>query len=324
MSGRIVVERLGGPEVLKWTDGTVGEPGEGEIRVRHTAVGLNFVDVYFRTGLYAAPLPFVPGSEACGVVEALGAGVADLRVGDRVAYGSAPMGAYSESRLVPAARVVVVPDGVDDQTAAAMMLKGMTAEYLLRRTIEVKRGDAVLVHAAAGGVGLILCQWARALGATVIGTVGSEDKARLAAANGCEHPLISSRENVAARVREITGGAGVRVVYDSIGKDTFGTSLDCVARRGMLVLFGQSSGKVGPVDLQVLNAKGSLFVTRPTLFDYTASRAELVDSAACVFEMVKRGAVKIHVGQTYPLRDAGRAHADLEARRTTGSTVLVP
>jgi len=324
MVGRILVERHGEPEVLAWGEGSVGDPGPSEVRIRHTAVGLNFIDVYHRTGLYPTPLPYVPGLEACGVVEAIGANVEGVKVGDRVAYGTGPLGAYAEARVMPAAQVVAVPAGIDDRIAAAMMLKGITAEYLLHRTFCVKSGDAVLVHAAAGGVGLILCQWAKALGATVLGTVGSEEKARLASENGCDHPIFYSRENVAARVREITGGAGVRVVYDSVGKDTFAASLDSLAPRGMLVLYGQSSGKVSSFDPTILNARGSLFLTRPSIGHYTATRAELVESVTRLFSAVERGSVRIRVGQTYPLREASRAHRDLESRKTTGSTVLLP
>lgn len=325
MAGRIVVRRHGGPEVLEWEEAQVGAPGPGDVRIRQTAVGINFIDVYFRSGAYAGPsLPFSIGMEAAGVVDAVGAGVNTAKVGDRVAYASAPLGSYAEVRIMPADRVVTIPDGVEDRTAAAMMLKGMTAEYLLRRTYEVKHGDAILVHAAAGGVGLILCQWAKALGATVIGTVGSDEKARLAAVNGCDHPIVYTKSDVASEVKRLTGGAGVRVVYDSVGKDTFAASLDSLAQRGYLVLFGQSSGKVEAFDPQILNYKGSLFFTRPTLAHYTATRADLELSTSRLFDVVKSGAVKIHIGQTYPLREAARAHAALESRRTTGSTVLVP
>lgn len=323
MSGRIVVRRHGGPEVFEWEDAEVPAPDSGEVRIRQRAVGVNFIDVYFRSGAYPGPsFPFSIGMEACGIVEAVGDGVKDVRVGSRVAYASAPLGAYAELRNMPAERVVTVPDGIDDKTAAAMMLKGMTAEYLLHRTYTVKLGDRVLVHAAAGGVGLILCQWAKELGATVIGTVGSAEKAKLAAANGCDHPIVYTKEDVASEVRKLTSGAGVQVVYDSVGKDTFEASLDCLAQRGYLVLYGQSSGKVAPFDPQILNYKGSLFFTRPTLAHYTGTRDDLTLSSSRLFSVVKNGAVKIHIGQTYPLKDAARAHTDLEARRTTGSTVL--
>ncbi|HEY7510348.1 MAG TPA: quinone oxidoreductase [Vicinamibacteria bacterium] len=320
----IRVHQTGGPDVLRWEDVLVGEPGPGEARVRHTAIGLNFVEVYYRTGLYKAPaLPFTPGSEAAGVVEAVGPGVTDVRPGMRVAYGSAPMGSYAEARLVPADRLVPLPDGIADRTAAAMMLKGMTAWYLLRRTVTVQPGDAILLHAAAGGVGLIASQWARALGATVIGTVGSDEKAALARAHGCEHVVVYTREDFVARVREITGGAGVRVAYDSVGQATWRGSLDSLRPLGLLALFGQSSGPVPPIDPALLS-KASYFLTRPSLFHYVAAREDLVTAARELFEVVQSGKVKIEVRQTYPLAEAARAHADLEARKTTGSTVLLP
>jgi NADPH2:quinone reductase len=321
----ILVPRYGGPEVLTWQATELGEPGPGEVRVRHTAIGVNFIDVYFRQGAYAGPgFPLPLGNEACGVVEAVGSGVTAFRSGDRVAYGFAPLGAYAEARLIGAEQLVHVPDGIDDRVAAAIMLKGMTAEYLLHRTYRVKEGDFILVHAAAGGVGLLLSQWARSLGARVIGTAGTDEKAALAANNGCEHTIVYTREDVRGRVRAITAGAGVRVVYDSVGKDTFEMSLDCLAPRGLLVLFGQSSGKVAPIDPQVLNAKGSLFLTRPSLGHYVGERAELLESAASVFAAVRHGTVSVKIGAEYPLREAAKAHADLEARRTTGSTVLIP
>jgi NADPH2:quinone reductase len=319
----IRVHQTGGPEVLRWEDVPLGDPGPGEVRVRHTAVGLNFVDVYYRTGLYKAPLlPFIPGSEAAGVVEAVGPGLTDLRPGMRVAYGSAPMGSYAQARLVPADRVVPLPEGIDDRTAAAMMLKGMTAHYLLHQTVQVKAGDAILLHAAAGGVGLILAQWAKALGATVIGTVGSDEKAALARAHGCEHAIVYTRERFVDRVKEITGGAGVRVVYDSVGRDTFSGSLEALRPLGMMALFGQSSGPVTAFDPALL-ARASLFLTRPSLFHYVAAREDLLAAAGALFDVVRSGKVKIDVRQTYPLSEAARAHADLEARRTTGSTVLL-
>jgi NADPH2:quinone reductase len=320
----IRVHQTGGPEVLKWEDVTLGEPGPGEARVRHTAVGLNFVEVYYRTGLYKAPsLPFIPGSEAAGVVEAVGPGVSDVRPGTRVAYGSAPMGSYAQARLVPADRLVPIPEGIEDRTAAAMMLKGMTAWYLLRRTVTVQKGDTILLHAAAGGVGLIAAQWARALGATVIGTVGSDAKAELARAHGCHHVVVYTREDFVARVREITAGTGVRVAYDSVGQATFNGSLDCLRPLGVLALFGQSSGPVKSFDPALL-AKASYFLTRPSLFHYVAAREDLLTAARELFEVVQSGQVKVEVRQTYPLTEAGRAHADLEARKTTGSTVLLP
>jgi NADPH2:quinone reductase len=322
---RIVVERHGGPEVLSWQEAELAEPGPSEVRVRHTAIGVNFIDVYFRTGLYEGPpFPFCPGSEGAGVVEAVGSGVMEFRPGDRVAYGFGPPGAYAEARLIGAEQLVRIPQGIEDRVAAAVMLKGMTAEYLLHRTYAVRRGDAILVHAAAGGVGLLLCQWASHLGARVIGTVGSDEKAALARANGCHDIIVYTREDVAARVRELTGGAGVRVVYESVGKSTFEASLDSLSKRGMLVLFGQSSGKVPPVDPQILNAKGSLFLTRPTLGHYIAERRELLESAGRVFAAIQEGALTVTIGATYPLREAARAHEALEARRTTGSTVLLP
>jgi NADPH2:quinone reductase len=321
----VLVPHYGGPDVLIWQETELPEPGPGEVLVRHTAVGVNFIDVYFRQGVYAGPgFPMSLGKEGCGVVEAVGSGVTGFRNGDRVAYGFAPLGAYAEARLIGAEQLVHVPDGIDDRVAAAIMLKGMTAEYLLHRTCAVKKGDFILVHAAAGGVGLLLCQWARHLGARVIGTAGSDEKAALAANNGCEHTIVYTREDVASRVRTLTGGAGVRVVYDSVGKDTFAASLDSLAPRGMLVLFGQSSGKVAPIDPQLLNAKGSLFLTRPSLGHYVGERAELLESAASLFGAVRDGTLSVKIGAEYALRDAAKAHADLEARRTVGSTVLVP
>jgi NADPH2:quinone reductase len=322
MSSAIRIHEIGGPEVLKWEEVTVGEPGPGEVRLRHGAVGLNFIDVYFRTGVYGADVPFTPGLEASGVVEALGEGVSDLRVGDRVAYAAPPAGAYSEERLMPADRVVKVPEGVDHEVAAAMMLKGMTAQYLLRQTYQVKAGDTILVHAAAGGVGLIACQWAKHLGATVIGTVGSDEKAELAAAHGCHHPIVYTRENLVERVKSITDGEGVPVVYDSVGKDTFMQSLDCLRPLGTMVTFGQSSGPVPSLEVGLLAAKGSLFLTRPTLMTYTAKREDLVATADELFEVVKTGAVKLEINQRFPLREAAAAHRALEGRQTTGSTIL--
>ena len=322
MSSAIRIHEVGGPEVLKWEEVSVGEPGPGEVRLRHGAVGLNFIDVYFRTGLYGAEVPFIPGLEASGVVEALGEGVSDLQVGDRVAYAAPPAGAYCEERLMPADRVVKVPEGVSDELAAAMMLKGMTAQYLLRRTFEVKAGDTILFHAAAGGVGLIACQWAKHLGATVIGTVSSDEKAELAAAHGCDHPIVYTRENFVERVKTITAGEGVPVVYDSVGKDTFMDSLDCLQPLGSMVIFGQSSGPVPPMELGLLAAKGSLFITRPTLMTYTAKRADLVATAAELFQVVEQGAVRLEINQRFALRDAADAHRALEGRKTTGSTVL--
>jgi NADPH:quinone reductase len=322
MTHAIRIHSPGGPDVLRWEEIEVGDPGAGQIRIRHTAVGLNFIDVYFRTGAYPLQPPAIIGQEGAGVVEAVGSGVTDLKPGDRVAYASNPMGSYCEARLMPADRVVKIPDGVSDQQAASMMLKGMTAQYLLRRTCPVKSGDTILVHAAAGGVGSILCQWGKHLGATVIGTVGSEEKAALARANGADHTILYRSEDFVARVSEITNGKKCRVVYDSVGKDTFLKSLDCLAMFGVGVLYGASSGKVEPLDIGSLAAKGSLFVTRPTLFNYTASRADLVATANELFDVVKSGKVKIAINQTYALKDAADAHRDLEARKTTGSTVF--
>ncbi len=315
----------GGPEVFTWEEVTVGDPGPGEVRIAHSAVGLNYIDIYQRSGLYpVGDGPFTVGLEGAGRIEAVGDGVDDLAVGDRVAYAAPPMGAYAEVRLMPADRVVKIPEGVDDETAAAMMLKGMTVEYLIRRTYTVKPGDTILFHAAAGGVGLIACQWAKALGATVIGTVGSDEKAELARAHGCDHPIVYTREDFVARVKEITDGAGVPVVYDSVGKDTFEKSLDCLKPLGLLASFGQSSGAVSEFNPGMLAAKGSLFLTRPTLMTYTAAREDLVASANALFDVVANGKVKIEIHNRYPLKDAAQAHRDLADRKTTGSTVLLP
>ena len=325
MTRAIVVHQTGGPEAMKWEEVSVGDPGPGEARIRHTAVGLNYIDVYFRTGLYPAPsMPLIPGMEGAGVVEAVGKGVKEVAVGDRVAYAAAPPGAYAEARCMAAAKLVKVPEGIDDRTAAAMMLQGMTTEYLLRRTYPVQSGQTILFHAAAGGVGLLACQWAKHLGATVIGTVGSDEKAELAAAHGCDHPIVYTREDFQQRVMEITDGRGVPVVYDSVGRTTFMKSLECLSPRGMLVSFGQSSGKVDPFDVGILSAKGSLYVSRPTLMTYTATREDLELSAGRLFEVVGSGAVKVEVRQTFPLAQAADAHVALEGRKTTGSTVLLP
>jgi NADPH2:quinone reductase len=321
MPHAIRVHEIGGPEVLKWEEVEVGEPGPGEIRLRQEAAGVNFIDVYHRTGLYPQPLPFIPGVEGAGVVEAIGSDVTSMQVGDRVAYGG-PVGGYAEVRLIPADRVVKLPDGISAEAAAAMMLKGMTAEMLLRRVYVVKAGDTILVHAAAGGVGLILCQWAKALGATVIGTVGSDEKADLARAHGCDHPIVYTRQDFVAEVERITDGAKVAVVYDGVGRDTFMKSLDCLARRGMMASFGNSSGPVDPFDALLLARKGSLFLTRPTLYDYTLDPADLQLSAHALFDVVESGKVKIEIGQRFPLKDAAEAHRALEGRRTSGSTVL--
>jgi NADPH:quinone reductase len=324
MPKAIRITTTGGPEVLRWEDVEVGEPGEGQARVRHTAVGVNFIDTYQRSGLYPIPVPGGLGGEAAGVVEAVGPGVSVVRPGDRVAYGGSPPGSYSEARVMPAGVLVPIPDGITDQTAAAAMLKGMTVQYLIRRTYPVKAGETVLFHAAAGGVGLIACQWLKALGATVIGTVGSDEKAAVARAHGCDHVIISTREDIAKRLREITGGAGVPVVYDSVGKDTFLSSLDCLRPLGLMVSFGNSSGKVTPFDIGILAQKGSLYLTRPTLATYTATRADLEATAREVFEVIREGKVKVEVRHTYPLADAQQVHRDLEGRRTVGSIVMIP
>ncbi len=325
MTKAIRIHETGGPEVLRWEDVEVGKPGPGQIRVRNTACGLNFIDTYHRTGLYPVPqLPTVIGLEGAGVIEAVGDGVADFKIGQRVAFATPPLGAYAEARLMPADCAIPLPAGIDDQRAAAMMLKGMTAQYLVRRTYNVKAGDTILVHAAAGGVGLILCQWARHLGATVIGTVGTDAKAELASANGCHHTIVYSRENFTERVREITAGKGVPVVYDSVAAATFEGSLDCLRPRGLMVSFGNASGPVPPFSLGMLAQKGSLFITRPTLMHYTQFRDDLMATANDLFDVVTAGHVAITVNQTYPLREAARAHGDLEGRKTTGSTVLLP
>ena len=325
MSKAIRIHEYGGPEVLRWEDVNVDEPSAGQLRIRQAAIGLNYIDVYHRTGLYPLPsLPWTLGMEGAGRVEAVGEGVTEFQVGDRVAYASPPVGAYAEVRLIPADRVVALPETIDDQTAAAMMLQGMTAQYLLRRTYRVQPGDAILLHAAAGGVGLIASQWARQLGALVIGTVGSDEKAEIARAHGCHHAIVYSRENFVDRVREITNGQGVAVVYDSVGKETFMGSLDCLRPLGMMVSFGNASGPVPPFEPGILAAKGSLFLTRPTLMTYTAKREDLVATAAELFEVIAINAVNIEVRQTYLLAEAAQAHRDLEARKTTGSTVLLP
>jgi NADPH2:quinone reductase len=321
MPHAIRVHETGGPEVLNWEEVDVGDPGPGQVRIRQEAAGLNYIDVYHRTGLYPQPLPFVPGVEGAGVVEAVGADVADLKAGDRVAYGG-PAGGYAEVRLIPADRVVKLPDDISSEQAAAMMLQGMTAEMLLKRVHPVKAGETVLIHAAAGGVGLILCQWAKALGAMVIGTVGSDEKAELVRAHGCDHPIVYTRQDFVAEVDRITRGAKVAVVYDGVGKDTFMRSLDCLKRRGMMASFGNASGPVEPFDALLLAFKGSLFLTRPTLYDYTLDPAELQQSAKALFEVVESGKVKIEIGQRFSLADAAEGHRALEARQTTGSTVL--
>ena len=324
MSRAVCIEQTGGPEQLKLVDVQVGDPGPGQVRIRHHAVGLNFIDTYHRTGLYPVPLPAVLGSEAAGVVESVGDGVSGLAAGDRVAYATGPIGSYAEARNVTASVLVKLPSGVDDQTAAASMLKGMTAHYLLEigRVREEQR--TILVHAAAGGVGLLLTRWAKHLGATVIGTAGSEEKAELAREAGCDHVILYRSESVAARVRELTGGEKVDVVYDSVGKDTFQDSIASLRPRGLMVSFGQSSGPVPPFAPRVLAAAGSLFFTRPSLPDYVRRRDELEARAGDLFAALASGVLSVRVAQTYPLSDAAKAHRDLEARRTTGSTLLLP
>ncbi len=317
------IHQNGGPEQMKWEEVAVAAPGPGEVRVRNTAVGLNYIDTYHRSGLYPMPLPLVLGSEGAGVVEAVGPRVKEFKVGDRVAYAQ-PIGAYAEVLIRPVARLVKIPAGIKDETAAAMMLKGMTAWYLCRRTYRVKKGDTIVVHAAAGGVGQILCQWAKHLGATVIGTVGSDEKVALAKKVGCRHVVVMSRENLPERVKAITKGRGVPVVYDGVGKDTFMASLDCLSPLGLMVSFGNASGAVSPVNIGILAQKGSLFLTRPTLVNYTSKREDLLAAARELFAVVKKGAVRITINQRYPLREAAQAHRDLESRKTTGSTVLLP
>ena len=323
MTHAIRFHTTGGPEVLQWEPVTLAALAANEARIRQHACGLNFIDIYHRTGLYPVPLPSGIGLEGAGVVEAVGSGVAHLKPGDRVAYAGGPLGGYSEARLIPADRLVKLPDAIGFDTAAGMMLKGLTAAYLLRRTYRVQAGNAVLIHAAAGAVGLIACQWAKALGATVIGTTSSEAKAELARANGCDHVILYNREAFAPRVREITGGEGVAVVYDGVGKDTFAGSIDSLRPLGMMVAFGNASGPVPPVDPLLLSQKGSLFLTRPTLMHYTARRADLEALAGELMDAVASGRVKIEVNQTFPLREAARAQVALEARQTTGSTVLL-
>lgn len=324
MTKAIRIHAHGGPEVMQWEEVPTPEPGPGEALVHHTAIGLNYIDVYFRTGLYKAPaLPITIGMEAAGRVMAVGQGVTEVAVGDRVAYASGPIGAYATDRVMAADRLVKLPDGIDDQTAAAMMLQGMTVQYLLRRTYRVKSGDTIVVHAAAGGVGLIMCQWARHLGASVIGVVSTPQKAELARAHGAAHVVIG-HEHLVEEVKRITGGAMVPAVYDSVGKDTFYASLDCLAPLGIMINFGSASGPVGAVDVGLLGLKGSLFLTRPGLATYTAKRSDLELAARELFEVVQSGAVKIRVNQTFPLSDAAKAHVALESRQTTGSTVLLP
>ena len=321
MPHAIRVHQVGGPDVLQWEEVEVGEPGPGEVKLRQDAVGLNFIDVYHRTGLYPQPLPFTPGTEGAGVIESVGPEIEGLKPGDRVGYAG-PIGSYAEQRLIAADRLVKLPDSISTEQAAAIMLQGMTAEMLLRRVHQVKSGETILIHAAAGGVGLIMCQWAAALGATVIGTVGSDEKAELARAHGCTHPIVYTRQDFAAEVDRITGGAKLPVVYDSVGRDTFLKSLDCLHPRGLMVSFGNASGPPDPIAPGLLAQKGSLFLTRPTLFNYIATREELEESASALFEMVDSGKVKVEIKQRFPLREAAEAHRALEARKTTGSTVL--
>jgi NADPH2:quinone reductase len=324
MPKAIRIQQQGGPEVLKWEDVQVGDPGPGEARVRHKACGLNVLDVYQRSGLYKIALPSGMGNEAAGVVEAVGSGVTHVKAGDRVAYSGGAPGAYSEVRVMPAERLLVLPDSIAFDTGAAMMLKGMTAQYLLRQTYKVRSGETVLFHAAAGGVGLIACQWLKVLGATVIGTAGSDEKCALAKAHGADHCINYRKENFVERVKALTGGKGVPVVYDSVGKDTFMSSLDCLQPRGMMVSFGNASGAVGPFELGVLQQKGSLYLTRPTLVTYTAKRDDLAVTSKDLFDVVSSGKVKIEINHRYALKDAAQAQRDLEARKTTGSSVLVP
>ena len=323
MPHAIRIYENGGPDKMRWEEVEIGDPGPGQVRVRNTAVGLNFIDTYHRSGLYPMQLPMTLGMEGAGVVEAVGPKVKEFKPGDRVAYANPP-GAYADVLLRPAERLVKIPAGIDDRIAAAIMLKGMTAGYLIRRTYKVKKGDTILLHAAAGGVGQILSQWAKSLGATVIGTVGNDEKAALAKKAGCKHVIVTSKESFVARVKEITKGAGVPVVYDGVGKDTFMDSIDCLAPLGMMVSFGNASGAVTQFNPGILAQKGSLFLTRPTLVNYTASRDDLARAARELFAVIKQKAVRISINQTYPLREAAQAHRDLEARKTTGSTVLLP
>jgi NADPH2:quinone reductase len=323
MPSAIRVHEAGGPEKLVWEQVEVGAPGPGEVRLKHTAIGVNFIDIYQRSGLYKLPTPFILGSEGAGVIEAVGDGVSDLKVGDRVAYAGA-IGGYSEARLIPAGRVVKLPAGVSDEQGAAMMLQGMTVQYLIRRTHAVKPGETILIHAAAGGVGLILCQWAKHLGATVIGTVSTKEKALQAKAAGCDHPLVTTDTDWVAAVKAINNGKGLPVVYDSVGRDTFMKSLDCLAPLGLMVSFGQASGAVPPIDIGILSTKGSLFLTRPTLGSYISTTEDLRATANDLFDVVTKGVVKINVNHRWALKDAADAHRALEARQTTGSIVLVP
>jgi len=321
MPNAIRVHETGGPEVLQWEEVEVGDPGPGQVRIRQEAVGLNFIDVYHRTGLYPQQLPFTPGVEGAGLVEAVGDDVTNVKQGERVAYAG-PLGGYAEERLIDADRLVKLPEGISTEQAAGMLLQGMTAQMLLRSVFPVTKGDTILVHAAAGGVGLIMCQWAAALGATVIGTVGTEEKAELARAHGCAHPIVYSKQNFVAEVKRITDGEKLPVVYDSVGRDTFMKSLDCLKIRGLMVSFGNASGAPEPIAPNLLAQKGSLYLTRPTLFHYVATREQLEQSAGELFDMVQSGKVKIEVKQRFALKDAAEAHRQLEARKTSGSTIL--
>jgi NADPH:quinone reductase len=322
MTHAIRIYQTGGPEVLVWEEVQVGHPGPGEARVRHTAVGVNFVDVYIRRGLYPIPLPSGLGTEAAGIVQEIGPGVTEVKVGDRIAHAVGPLGAYAEERLTPADRLVVLPAGISDIQAAAMMLKGLTTQYLIRQIFRVRQGDIILFHAVAGGVGLIACQWAKSRGTTVIGTVGSDQKALAAEKNGCDYPIVYTREDFLKRAMQISKGEKLPVVYDSVGKETFMKSLDCLRPKGLMVSFGQSSGPIGPVDLGIFAQKGSLFFTRPTLNTYAARRADLLAMAQELFDVVLAGSVRIVINRTYPLKDAAQAHRDLESRKTIGATVL--
>ena len=320
----IIVHKLGGPEEMIWEEVDVPAPSENEVLIKQNVIGLNFIDTYFRSGLYPAPLPTPLGMEASGIIEQVGANVTEFQEGDRVAYASPPLGSYSEKRVMPINNIVKIPNDISDELAAAIMLKGMTAEYLVRRTFEVKPGQTVLFHAAAGGVGLIACQWLKAIGANVIGTVGSDDKAKLAQANGCDHTILYKEEDFVEKVKEITNGEGVPVVYDSVGKDTALKGLDCLSPLGLLVIFGNSSGNAPAIEPGLLATKGSLYVTRPTLFSYNSNREKLIDSAEQVFKMVRENKISIKIGARYRLKDAVQAHKDLENRKTTGSILLMP
>ena len=324
MPRAIRIHAPGGPEAMQWEEVAVGDPGPGEARVRHTAVGVNYIDTYHRSGLYKVPLPSGLGSEGAGVIEAVGSGVDWVKAGDRIAYCGGPLGSYSEARVMPADRLVKLPDAISDRVAATLMLKGLTTQYLFRQIFPLKAGDTILFHAAAGGVGLIACQWARALGVTMIGTVGSDEKAALAKANGCTHTIVYTKENFVEGVKALTGGKGVPVVYDGIGKDTFPSSLDCLQPRGLFVSYGNASGPVPPFDILLLSQKGSLMVTRPTLFTFAKDRESIAAMSGELFDLVKAGKIVSEPRQTIPLKDAAEAHRALESRRTTGATILVP